>query len=153
MTVVKGWISGSLDFEKLPNSVKPLLGDAIALNTTATVRLENGSWKFLGNKTECALLVYSNKLDCDFEDLRGKFKVIKRFNFSSERKRMTTVVQTNDQWRLHCKGASEVILSLSSHVYMDGKVTEMTQDVSNAIGEVINKFATGGKKKVCNVLI
>jgi Ca2+-transporting ATPase len=146
MTVTKAWISNSQDFQKLDPSLKSQVDEAISVNSTAVVRQDSGLWEFLGNKTECALLVYVNK---SYEKIRDQNMVVKRFNFSSERKRMTTIIQLeNKTWRLHTKGASEVILELSTNVLVGGNVVPMSSELKKEIGGAINSFATQGEKKM-----
>ena len=47
----------------------------------------------MGNGTECSLLGLAQRLGADFEEMEGESHVVQRIPFSSERKRMTTVVR------------------------------------------------------------
>ena len=47
----------------------------------------------MGNGTECSLLGLAQRLGADFEEMEGESQVVQRIPFSSERKRMTTVVK------------------------------------------------------------
>lgn len=87
-----------------------LLNNAI-LNSTAEVTLEEGKYKFIGNPTECALLVYSYKLGVDYKQIREKSKIIQVYPFSSETKNMTTLVEIGDKIIAFSKGSPEKILA------------------------------------------
>ncbi len=46
----------------------------------------------MGNRTECGLLQMAAALGADYEAIRREGSVLRMFPFSSERKRMTSVV-------------------------------------------------------------
>lgn len=71
----------------------------------------------MGNRTECALLVFIRKLGHDYEQLReerGHDNMIRFHGFSSARK-MASVVLREDSaangLRVHTKGAAEWVLA------------------------------------------
>lgn len=47
----------------------------------------------MGNGTECSLLGLAQRLGANFEGMEAENEVLQRIPFSSERKRMTTVVR------------------------------------------------------------
>ena len=104
MNVVEGWISG-IEFKKVPLE-KPLnkvvlkhLCDGIAINSKAYIS-NPGPGKpieYIGNKTECALLVFIGKLGADYNKIREKYEVLRLFAFSSARKRMSAIVRKDAQ--------------------------------------------------------
>ena len=84
-----------------------------ALNTTASVLHEKGTDTFLGSPTECALLLaYEASGRLPYERVRGEAKIAHRYAFSSEEKRMTTVVREGAALTAYCKGAPERVLAL-----------------------------------------
>ena len=121
MTVVEGWISGR-SFNQIPLNRQPcalskqILTESIAINSKAIVNYSSiGTPEFIGNKTECALLVFINaSLGVDYNQVRDNTEIAKLYTFSSARKRMSTIVPLRSggakPYRLHCKGASEIIL-------------------------------------------
>jgi len=120
MTVTKLWMAGSL-YEEIPTSktglsdkVLQYLNEGIAINSSAYIekRDDGGAPVFVGAKTECALLVLSDKLGSSYEDIRKETQVIRAYPFSSKKKRMSTLVKSEDGFRLYTKGASEVVLEL-----------------------------------------
>lgn len=68
----------------------------------------------MGNKTECALLGFSNDLKRDYQAIRNEIpeeKLHKVYTFNSVRKSMSTVLKMADgSYRMFSKGASEILL-------------------------------------------
>ncbi|MDR0767544.1 MAG: calcium-translocating P-type ATPase, PMCA-type [Methanosarcinales archaeon] len=90
----------------------------ISLNTTADLA-EDGS--FIGNPTEGALLVFyeHSKARSDYgksyRDIRSAYEIIHTYPFSSELKRMTTIVREGEQGEQiisYTKGSPEFILEM-----------------------------------------
>jgi Ca2+-transporting ATPase len=128
----------------MPNkSIYDLLCEGIAVNSKANVTvLEDQSFEFIGNKTECALLVFSNNLGYDYRALRESNKALQMNSFSSERKRMSTLMATSNKQRLHVKGASEIVLKRCD-TYLDGEGNrvEMTSADMDYFNETIDNMA------------
>ena len=131
MTVIKAWVGGVSYFDALPNAEQvggaprvDELARSIALNSDAMVTYEaqeHGGRKIVvaGNKSEGALLHFlGSSLSVDFDALRAKFgHPLFRENFSSARKRMTSVFRdgASGDLNVYCKGASEMVLALCSN--------------------------------------
>ncbi|KAF9177096.1 hypothetical protein BGZ50_009207, partial [Haplosporangium sp. Z 11] len=103
----------------LPPSVTALMHETIAINSSAFESEDDkGNLSFIGSKTEVALLDFSKKIggpDC--RQLREAAPVVHLYPFSSERKSMATIVQiAPNKFRLHAKGASEIIMKRCSKV-------------------------------------
>ncbi|KAG0047246.1 hypothetical protein BGZ83_007676, partial [Gryganskiella cystojenkinii] len=97
----------------LPSAVTQLLHETIAINSSAFESEDDqGKLSFIGSKTEVALLDFSKKIGgADYRKLREAVPVVHLFPFSSERKAMVTIVQMGPKhFRLHAKGASEIIM-------------------------------------------
>lgn len=75
---------------------------------------EGGLPRQVGNKTECALLGFSNDLKRDYQAIRAEIpeeKLYKVYTFNSVRKSMSTVLKLADgSYRMFSKGASEILL-------------------------------------------
>ena len=86
--------------------------------------------------------------------MRSQFpndEFIKVYTFNSARKMMSTVIKTNDSYRLHAKGASEMVLSKCSY-YLDKnlqkiKLTEET--LNHLIINVVERMASDGLRTIC----
>ncbi len=84
-----------------------------AVNSTADVDFSAASPVFFGNPTECALLVsYENEKKASYLDARREAVTVVRHPFSSELKRMTTVIREGAENVAYLKGAPEVVLEL-----------------------------------------
>lgn len=77
---------------------------AIALNTTAHIGV--------GNPTERALLEWVQNEGCDYEQMRRNATVIDSLPFSTERKMMSTTVETCGKRYLLVKGAPEIVMAM-----------------------------------------
>jgi len=72
---------------------------------------------FVGSKTETALLDMVIRMDWgNYDEIRKASNVVQFIPFSSKRKTMAVVVETTEGYRLFMKGASEVLLRMSSSV-------------------------------------
>ena len=119
-----------------PRDGRPL--DWIALNAAAnsTANLEEKQGKSVpvGNSTEGALLQWLAEAGLNYHKLRGQFPSIYQIHFSSERKRMTTVVRYGDRPFVLAKGAPEWLLDHSTHYQAaDGAVREWTPETREAV--------------------
>ena len=94
----------------------PVVLRNFCLNSSADVTREGDSWTFLGNPTECALLVAAHKAGTDYTALRQQADVVRVFPFSSLSKDMSTLVREDGRLVLYTKGNPEKILSLCSGV-------------------------------------
>ncbi|OBZ88463.1 Calcium-transporting ATPase PAT1 [Choanephora cucurbitarum] len=133
-------------------NVLPLIFEAIALNSTAFEgKDENGKADFVGSKTECALLAFSKNLGSNYEDLRHDATVAKVYPFASKRKTMTTVVETKENaaasttqsdYRIHVKGASEIVLEgCKSYIDAKGEVHKLDKETIVKVNGIISSYA------------
>lgn len=82
------------------------------LNSTADIRCGEGENHFIGNPTECALLVAANKVIGNYRDIRNSFRIAYVFPFSSETKNMTTIQLDAGGYHIYSKGSPEKILEM-----------------------------------------
>ncbi len=82
------------------------------LNSTSDIGFENNSYTFIGNPTECALLVAANKAGQDYRQIRRSYGLVHVYPFSSETKNMTTVVHGREGYIVYTKGSPEKILAM-----------------------------------------
>ena len=79
-------------------------------------KTESG-WSIIGDPTEGALLVSAIKAGINAEELRKEIPRIGEVPFESERKRMSTIHPFNGGKVAYVKGAPEIILDLSTHLF------------------------------------
>ncbi len=119
MTVHTIWAGG----EKLEPAelADPVLLRNFCINGNANVTPEGDGWNFIGNPTECSLLVAAHKAGYDYQQLRHNADVVRVFPFSSQNKDMSTIVREKDasgaeQLMLYVKGNPEKVLSMCAGV-------------------------------------
>lgn len=109
-----------------------------AINSTADIDYKNNTVKFLGNPTECSLLVAAGKSGFNYKEIREKSKTIYEYPFSSETKNMTTVAEIDNEIIVFTKGSPEKIISMCSIKDEDRKYIE----------EAIEKFQNEAKRVI-----
>lgn len=89
-----------------------------AINSTANIDFNDNTnqYNFIGSPTECAMLVAYNQTTAQkkYNVLRQEAKILHVYPFSSDFKRMTTVVKKGNENRVYVKGAPEIILEMCS---------------------------------------
>ncbi|MDO8634733.1 MAG: cation-transporting P-type ATPase, partial [Dehalococcoidia bacterium] len=83
-------------------------------------------WDIKGDPTEGALVVLAAKAGLDVKAENGRYPRINEIPFSSETKMMATVHQTAQGEVAYAKGAPEVILGRSRHIYRDEREQALT---------------------------
>jgi Ca2+-transporting ATPase len=105
-----------------------------AVNGTANLEEKEGKLVTVGNSTEGALLQWLRESGLSYEKLRRQFPALYQINFSSERKRMTTVIRYGERLAVLAKGAPEWLLAGSTHYQAaDGAVKEWTPEARQAV--------------------
>jgi Ca2+-transporting ATPase len=105
-----------------------------AVNSTAHLEEKDGKLLPVGNSTEGALLQWLHAGGIEYLKLRLDFPALYQIHFSSERKRMTTVVRYGGGIIVLVKGAPEWLLEQSTHYQAaDGSVREWTAAARSAV--------------------
>jgi Ca2+-transporting ATPase len=105
-----------------------------AVNSTAHLEEKDGDLQPVGNSTEGALLRLLNEAGIEYRKLRLQYEPLYQIHFSSERKRMTTVVRRGDRLVALVKGAPEWLLEQSTHYLAgDGTVHPWTPEARQAV--------------------
>ncbi len=117
------------------NEDSKLLEEGIAANSTASIDFSDpNALKVLGNPTEGALLLWLNKNGIDYRKFRESATVVEELPFSTERKYMATVVNSNllpGKKILYIKGAPEIVLALSKQIEKDVKSADIEKQLQN----------------------
>ncbi|GAN06192.1 calcium-translocating p-type atpase [Mucor ambiguus] len=152
---------------KIPYAVRNFINQAMAVNSTAFQNTNAvGDTSLVGNKTETAMLNFAQEhmLSEPFELLRTFWQVEAVFPFSSSRKAMATVIRIPTEgtpiYRVHLKGASELLLSKCSRIlsmhdpsyrYQDSQhaanqyaiaTRTMTAENKSRMSKIIQSYAT-----------
>src|SRR5579871_6024694 len=105
-----------------------------AVNSMANLEEKQGKLVTVGNSTEGALLHWLHEAGLEYQKLRLQFEPVYQLHFSSERKRMTTVIQYGDKLVSLVKGAPEWLLERSSHYQTaEGTARTWTSEARTAV--------------------
>jgi Ca2+-transporting ATPase len=85
-----------------------------AVNGTAHLEEKEGRVMVIGNSTEGALLRWLRQHSLDYMHLRAETRMTKQYLFDGNRKRMSTVIHTENKNWLLVKGAPEILAALCS---------------------------------------
>ncbi|GIL84523.1 hypothetical protein Vretimale_14412 [Volvox reticuliferus] len=156
MTVVEGWFAGKVfdhcpQPEELPQDVCDELKLNCSLNSKAHV-LENGpKIDFVGNRTECALLMMLKNWGCDYASVRDEYdaSVYKVFGFSSTKKMASVTIKFADKFRHYNKGAAEWVLKRCTSMYDGARIVEMTEVERAKLQDTVTNMAKRGLRCIC----
>lgn len=123
-----------------------LLATAMALCCDAELQ-EDGTVK--GEPTEAALVAYANKLDMPKYELEERFPRVGEAPFDSGRKMMSTIHKAGNGFVQYTKGAPDVVLSLCTSAYVEGKKVPMTDEIRNAIAASNKEMADKALRVLC----
>jgi Ca2+-transporting ATPase len=113
-----------------------------AVNSTANLEEKQGKTVTIGNSTEGALLQWLQEAGLEYQKLRLQFGPLYQIHFSSERKRMTTVIQYGDRLVALAKGAPEWVLGQSTHYQgADGAAHPWTTEARAAVQSALKDAA------------
>lgn len=117
------------------------------LNSTADLQIEeSGSPRFVGNPTECSLLVAAEKAGVSYHAVRSKADILHVYPFSSETKRMITLVHRGSAYWAYAKGSPEKILaacrlSCEERQQVEKEITAYQQKACRVIAFAHGTFA------------
>jgi Ca2+-transporting ATPase len=124
---------------------------ACVLCNDSVLQLEAGDWTILGDPTEGALLTVAGKSGLRQPEAQNQFPRVGEFPFSSERKRMSVIVQdTADQleqpegYVMFSKGSPELILERCRFLRVGHQSQLLSVEQRQAILAVNNQLASNG---------
>jgi P-type Ca2+ transporter type 2C len=117
------WPRAQIDSTDVPIDAIAMIS---AVNSTANLEKKDGKLVVVGNFTEGALLQWIAESAIDYAKVRERFPVLYLMHFSSERKRMTSVVEHNGERLALTKGAPEILLEhCPRYLGADGQLREL----------------------------
>src|SRR5688572_2673722 len=120
MSVVAAHIRGNtIDHAPAPEELSmedlELLAGISSINSTAFLETTpEGMEQYVDNPTECALLSMVSTWGVDWKGRRAEAEIVHQFGFTSDRKRMSTLVKAEDGHLLLVKSAPEVLIDRSA---------------------------------------
>ncbi|OQV19585.1 Plasma membrane calcium-transporting ATPase 3 [Hypsibius exemplaris] len=168
MTVTECYIGGKVhspypDGRTTAKKLLDLTAEGVATNSNYTTNVITsneiaGALPIqVGNKTECALLHFVKSIGYDYQTIRDdnpEESFVKVYTFNSNRKSMSTVIRTETGWRVHCKGAAEIILAKCDFIMSaDGSVEKLTETTRTEILDmVVSQMACNGLRTICSAV-
>lgn len=123
-----------------------LLATAMALCCDAELQ-DDGTVK--GEPTEAALVAYADKLGLKKNELEVSFPRVGEAPFDSGRKMMSTIHKTQNGFVQYTKGAPDIVLSLCTSAYVEGKKVPMTDEIRQAISASNKEMADKALRVLC----
>uniref|UniRef100_A0A1I7XW51 Calcium-transporting ATPase n=1 Tax=Steinernema glaseri TaxID=37863 RepID=A0A1I7XW51_9BILA len=172
MTVVQSYINGhyykSQEMQpyrsQLARCTADVLIDAISINSAYNSMIvepvkPGEKTQQLGNKTECGLLGFVQKLGGNYGEVRRNHpeeSMIKVFTFNSSRKTMITVIKLMEKeehvgYRLFCKGASEIVIQKCAYFLgASGHADPFNEERQDyVVANIIQSMAEQGLRTIC----
>ena len=123
-----------------------LLATAMAFCCDAELQ-QDGTVK--GEPTEAALVSYADSLGLKKYELEHDFPRVGEAPFDSGRKMMSTVHKTPNGFVQYTKGAPDVVLSLCTSAYLNGKMVPMTDEIRQAVIDSNKEMADKALRVLC----
>jgi len=121
-----------------------IMFDAATMSSNAEIHPPDDThsgWYPIGDPTEAALITLSTKLGTRSPKEDKENPELHEFSFDSVRKRMSSIRQFEDDKVLTMKGAIGSVLSISKHIYKDGKKVEITEEDKKKLNQINEKYS------------
>lgn len=138
MVVEVAYIDGNY-VDKLNNDYNSYsyFNENCIINSTADIEKDGNGYKYIGSATECALLLYNKK---DYREVRKCTNLISQLPFSSDKKKMSSLIQKDNSEIYLCKGAPEIILKNCSYIQKGKDILKITDNIRVGILRDIEKL-------------
>lgn len=145
MTVMDIWCDGAhVPINEL--SCEVMLQN-ICLNSSADLCKKDRTYEFIGNPTECSLLVCAEKNMVSYLNLRNKHpEAACEINFNSARKMMTSSFTIDGCYRNFTKGSPEKILAICNRILFKGEIIPITASHKKEIEDRIKSLQDNAKR-------
>ncbi len=118
------------------------------LCNTAELQNRNGAIKEIGDPLETGLLKFALKNNINIQEYRNRFPKTKEEPFSSETKIMATLHQTEKEYTVYAKGASEELLMRCTHILEKNGITELYKEKKEHWLQKAEKLADTGLRVI-----
>jgi Ca2+-transporting ATPase len=121
-----------------------IMFDAATMSSNAEIHKpdeNHAGWYPVGDPTEAALITLSTKLGIRSpkEDIENP--EVHEFSFDSDRKRMSSIREIEDNNILTMKGALDSVLSISKQIYKNGEKVEITDKDKEKLNKINEKYS------------
>lgn len=143
-------------FTRLSPTVRNILLQSAAINSTAFEGEENGTATFIGSKTETAILTLAKEQlgMGPVAEERAGVDVVQLIPFDSDRKCMGVVIRlASGSYRLLVKGAAELLLAKATHELVDESednliVQDLAESSRHRASQIIEDFASHSLRNI-----
>jgi Ca2+-transporting ATPase len=118
------------------------------LCNTAELQNNNDTVKEIGDPLEIGLLKFALKNNFNIQNYRSQFPKIKEEPFSSETKIMATLHQTENDFSIYAKGASEELLMRCNRILEKEGITELNAEKKEHWMQKAEELANTGLKVI-----
>ncbi len=145
----KVMLNGTELSAKTSETLYMLAGNIITCATAEARFVEDKkTWQILGDPTEAAVSVLSEKLGLKKEIYEKLYNKIGDLPFNYENKYHAGLFKQNNENVISVIGAPEKVLSLSDHVYFDGKFKQMSEQDKQILENILTDFTRQGLRVV-----
>jgi Ca2+-transporting ATPase len=123
-----------------------------SINSKAFLTDDDGLVGFVGNRTECALLMMLRSWDKDYAVIREEEgeNIVQVFGFTSDRKMASVLLKTGSRYTLFNKGAADWVLKSCTGYYdATGSLNELDETHRKRYENIINSMASQGLRTLC----
>ncbi len=99
---------------------------------------------YVGDPMDIALMEAVVAADIDPDQLRGSHPRVDEASFDARRKRMSTLNRTEDGFRLHVKGAPEIVLARSTYVAGESGLVPIDPQIRESLEAEAEQLARDG---------
>jgi Ca2+-transporting ATPase len=154
MKVKKIWVDENIYEANNPPSTnnhpfeKIILTGNLCSTASLIKKVDHGEdFDVIGDTTEGALLLLSQKIGLPYENDRQQWQVIDELSFNSQTRRMTVHVKNKEELIL-TKGAPESILSICSSIQIGKEIKPLTANQRKKIEKDFEAFAQKGMRMI-----
>lgn len=141
-------IDGPPSATDLGDADRERFADIASIDSTAFLETtDEGVEQYVGNPTECALLALAASWGVDWRLRRSDADVLHQFGFTSDRKRMSTLVRRQGGLTLLVKGAPEVLLERVTMLSQgDRDPRPIADEDRTSITQAVEAYASKGQR-------
>ncbi len=142
MRVKKIWVEGKEAFSKM------LLNGILCSTASINKNSDKEDFNIIGDTTEGAMLLYAQNEGQSTSNIRNAWKTIDELSFNPVTKRMTVIVEKDNDQLIFTKGAPESILAICDKIITENKEIALTPDKKVMIEKEFQKFACTGFRMI-----
>jgi P-type Ca2+ transporter type 2C len=128
-----------------PDDLSTFYRAALLCNNSRLIAPGDGQtqWTSLGDQTEAALLAMAMKSHIDVDQTINQFQRFHEIPFDARRKRMSTIHRLDDGEIAYVKGAPKEVLQLCTHIFLEGQVVPLDNNIRSRIMAANDDYARG----------